>query len=488
VSENPLPCDLRDARRHLPGAADHEVETFARRQLRARQRLGRMLAFYDRYPCRMARLKLLAACAITLGRFCGYSAAYEAIAEGAMPCDHEGRPRTPAWAEYVEACERNRPWVVRDELWLNAYMLDIQKVVEGRVEELFLGEAERHPHDPTWRLLRRHLEVTVGARVIDAEALEGVVAGETAMARTMARGFGRLFLAGWSLLGYYLTTGCREVFTSRGEPRRPLLTYRQCVLRLLRLSATAFTAYHVYRRGIRQRDRGRLTSEEGWPLLAEVLRERVNEVHPLVVRFYTNPSQFETKVILKLHTVPAVFWSRLSAMLLGQGLYEAGPEEIEARFRVFRRDDGSMHFLRELYCNGVYRLFDSDFLVRATPRGPALFERFADLHTDVEMDLCPLTGGGLQIRSRAIYLHGIRLPSLGFYVEFRSHVGADEKGDEVLRSDGRLLLQPRTRWGRFWAYAVLRRPPCLGSIHYLARPRDEARRETVQQAVMAAGW
>ena len=48
-------------------------DAFARRQLRARRRLTQLLAFYRANPCRMARTQLLAACAITLGRFCGHS-------------------------------------------------------------------------------------------------------------------------------------------------------------------------------------------------------------------------------------------------------------------------------------------------------------------------------------------------------------------------------------------------------------------------------
>ena len=37
-----------------------------------------------------------------------------------------------------------------------------------------------------------------------------------------------------------------------------------------------------------------------------------------------------------------------------------------------------MHFIRELYCGGSFRVFDSDFIVRETSLGPTLFEVFAD--------------------------------------------------------------------------------------------------------------
>ena len=103
------------------------------------------------------------------------------------------------------------------------------------------------------------------------------------------------------------------------------------------------------------------------------------EVDPMIVEFYTNPGPFEARASLALNTRPARLASRLATLLLGQGLYECNLDQIESRFRVFRRADGSMHFLRELYCAGRLRVFDSDFVVRETARGPALFEVFADL-------------------------------------------------------------------------------------------------------------
>jgi hypothetical protein len=246
--------------------------------------------------------------------------------------------------------------------------------------------------------------------------------------------------------------------------------YRRCALGLLRYTATAWTASGVYRRGIRQRDRGCGASDEGWPLLAHVLGERVREVHPLIVRFYTNPAPFDVKASLRLNTIPARFWSRLATLCVGQGLYESDRAEIDARFRVFRRADGSMHFVRELYCGGSFRVFDSDFIVRETSRGPTLFEVFADLGVDVEMEVTPLPDGGLSIRGRDVYLRGVRVPAFGLRVEFWSRVVRSGDGAESLQIDGHLLMQPRTAWGRVVAYRVLRRPERLGSIHYTARP------------------
>jgi hypothetical protein len=467
---DPLDCDLREAARYLPEAPDEERLAFARRQLRARRRLTALLAFYRAHPCRMARTQLLAACAITLGRFCGHSQAFDAIGEALMPLDRAGLPRSDAWREYAAACAAGRPWAVRDEYWLTAYIQDIDALYSTGLDHDFSREAEGHGSDPTWRLLRRHMEVTVGARVIDSSALAGAVAFETAMAQTMARGVGRLFTAGWSLLGRYAAEAGRALVRVEPEPRRHIVGYRRCALELLRYTATAWTASSVYRRGIRQRDRGRRASGEGWPLLAQVLGQRVDEVHPLIVRFYCNPALFDVKASLRLNTIPAKFWSRLATLVVGQGLYEADQAEIDARFRVYRRADGSMHFMRELYCGGAYRVFDSDFVVRETARGPRFFEVFADLGVDVEMDVAPLPGGALSIRGRHLYMRGIRVPALGLCVEFQSRVFETEEGTDALQIDGYLLMQPRTAWGRLVAYRLLRRPERLGSIHYTARP------------------
>ena len=123
-------------------------DAFARRQLRARRRLTQLLAFYRAHPCRMARTQLLAACAITLGRFCGYSRAFDAIGQALMPVDDEGRPRTAAWAGYAEACAAGRPWAVREERWLSAYMQDLHEVCAAGLDAEFYAEADAHADRP----------------------------------------------------------------------------------------------------------------------------------------------------------------------------------------------------------------------------------------------------------------------------------------------------------------------------------------------------
>src|ERR1700728_719478 len=57
--------DLREARRYLPHAGEHELAAFARRQLAARRRFTDLRRFYREHPCRMARVHLLTSSAVT---------------------------------------------------------------------------------------------------------------------------------------------------------------------------------------------------------------------------------------------------------------------------------------------------------------------------------------------------------------------------------------------------------------------------------------
>ncbi|MEW6131327.1 MAG: hypothetical protein AB1757_30135 [Acidobacteriota bacterium] len=461
--------DLTEARHYLPKACESELEIFARRQLRARRRLTLMRAFYHHHPCRLARLHLLAGCAIALGRFAGFSASYDRLGEAFMPVDSDGNPRTEGWKIYAEACAMRRPLEVRDELWLAAHMKDLEAVKLARLDAAFYEEMGERENDPTWRLLRQHMEVTIGARLMDGAALSGAVAYETAFGASLAVTVKRLFTAGWALLGRYAVEGVRAVLTFKKESRRHLINYPRTAFALLRYSLTVWRASKVFRRGVRARERGSLASFEGWNLLEEVIGDRLQAVHPMIVDFYTNPSRYQVKAALDLKTLPAKFWSRVATLLIGQGLYESDKEAIDARFRIFRRRDGSMHFVRELYCGDKMRVFDSDFIVRQMQGKPALFEVFVDLKVDVEMAVQPIENGGLSIRGKNIYFRGVRLPQTGIKVEFQSRVVTVD-GIEQLNIDGQLLMQPQTRWGKFLAYKVLRRPEHLACIHYTATP------------------
>lgn len=464
------PRDLDDARRYRPEASAEEAPVFALRQLRSRRRLTLMLDFYRANHCRPARLHLLGGAAITLGRFAGYSRGFDELGDAFMPVNQAGEPRTAEWALYTEACRSKRPLESREELWLAAHMRDVESIREAGLDKQFYAEAAAHLEDPVWGLLKRHMEVTVGVRLMDHAALAGVVAYETAFAESLSLTVKRLFTAGWSLLGCYAWETMRALLIPRREPRRNLVSYRVAAFELIRYSITSWSASRVFRRGVRARERGSHANEDGWPLLEQVLGERISEIHPMISRFYTNPSRFKVKASLELHTLPAKLWSWLAVLIIGQGLYESDQREIEARFRIFRRADGSMHFIRELYCGDALRVFDSDFVVRDVNGRATLFEVFVDTKVDVEMDVEPTAEGGLLIQSRSICLRGVRLPFIGLRVEFHSRVVKNSRGLDVLELDGHLLMQPRTRLGRFLSYGLLRRPEQLGCIHYVAEP------------------
>jgi Domain of unknown function (DUF4166) len=460
--DEPLPCDLADAARFVEEASRL---AFAQRQLRSRRRLALLIAFYARSRCRMSNVHLLAAHAITLGRFCGVSASFDAIGDELMPVDDDGAPRSSAWAAYVEAGAAERPVDLRDELWLAAHVEDNERLRALSLDVAFAEEAERHPDEPIWALLRQHMDVTVGARLVDRSALAGLVAHETVLADGLRSALGRLVRTGWLLIARYVVEAARAVVTPAREPERGLASYRRAALGLALYFVTAWGAARVVRRGLRQRQRGRDGVGDSWPLLDDVLGARAGEVHPMIRDFYANPARFSVKAALELHTLPARLWSRVATLLVGQGLYEADAGEVDARFRVFRRADGSMHFVRELYCRGALRVFDSDFVVREAK----LYEVFVDMGVSVEMDVKPLPGGALSIRGVNVYRRGLRLPPVWLKVEFQSRVDVLPDGVEELRIDGHLLMQPDGPVGRFLAYKVLRRPEELGCIHYRAR-------------------
>ena len=462
LSDAPLPCDLADASRFV--AADASP-AFARRQLRSRRRLHLLITFYRSAGCRMANVHLLAAHAITLGRFCGVSATFDAIGDELMPVDDDGAPSTAAWAAYAEAAAAGRPVDVRDELWLTAHVEDAERLREKGLDAAFAVEAELHLDEPIWALLRQHMDVTVGARLVDRSALVGLVAPETVLADGLSAAVRRLVRTGWQLIARYVGEAARALITPARAPARGLASYRRAALGLAFYFITAWGAARVVRRGLRQRQRGRDGVGDTWPLLDEVLGAQAGEVHPMIRDFYANPARFSVKAALELHTLPARLWSRVATLLVGQGLYEADAGEVDARFRVFRRADGSMHFVRELYCRGALRVFDSDFVVREA----TLYEVFVDMGISVEMRVTPLPGGALSIRGVNVYRRGLRLPQAWLKVEFLSRVEVLSDGAEELHIDGHLLMEPEGAVGRFLAYKVLRRPKELGCIHYRAR-------------------
>lgn len=462
--ENPILTaeNLQEAKRYLPDANEAAQKSFAERQFRARRRLAKLKAFYGENNCRMTRLHLLAASAIALGRFCGVSKAFDEIGESLMPIDSENEPRTPDWKNYVEACRDNLPMEVREELWLAAHFKDIETVRQKNLEAKFYEEAAQHENEPIWQLLRQHLEVTLGVRLMDKSALAGLIPHETAIAESLSLTVKKLSTACLHLVGRYTKETARAVFDFSPKTPEGLLSYRQTAFEMTGYFLSSFAVSKIFRQGIRNRERGRIAAaNENWSLLEAVLNDEISHINPLIREFYANPSRFDVTATLKLETLPAKIWSRLLTFLFGQGLYETNLEEIPARFRIFRREDGSMHFVRELFCEGKYRIFDSDFVVE---KG-ALYEVFTDLKASVEMQVEPTENGGLLIRSKKFLFYGRRTPSIGLQVEFKSRV----ETDETLKIDGFLQMKPKTKAGAFFAHKILRRPQNLGSIHYTAR-------------------
>jgi hypothetical protein len=141
---------------------------------------------------------------------------------------------------------------------------------------------------------------------------------------------------------------------------------------------------------------------------------------------------------------------------------------------VFSRADGSMHFIRELYCGNSYRIFDSDFVIRNINGQPTLFEVFVDINVEVKMNISPLPDGGLLIKSTGIYWRGRRIPNIGLQVEFKSEVFTIKESGAVLHIDGHLMMKPHTSTGQFFAHKILRRPENLASIHYTVRTTDSS--------------
>jgi hypothetical protein len=458
-TQNPQ-IDLNEAKRYLPEAGDTAQTNFAERQFRARRRFAELKKFYARNYCRMTRLHLLASCAVTLGRFAGFSKTFDRMGEFFMPFDRENRPRTAEWQKFVEACEQKLPIEVREELWLAAHFKDLQKVRESGLYARFENESAQNKNEPIWQLLQQHMDVSLGVRLMDNSAISGILPYETAIADSLVLTVKKLFTAASRLVFLYTGESARAILSLTEKTPDNLYSYRRTAFEMTRYFLLSFTVSKIFRRGLRERERGRRAETENWNLLETVLNERVSEIHPLIREFYGNPSRFDVTATLKLETLPAKIWSRLLTLLFGQGLFETDLEEIPARFRIFCRRDGSMHFIRELFCEGKYRVFDSDFVVR----DEKLYEVFTDLNAAVEMHVEPLEKEGLSIQGKRILFHGRRMPSIGLTIEFQSRVE-----NEILKIDGRLMMRPVTKFGKFFAYKILRRPQNLGSIHYTAR-------------------
>ncbi|MGI9055746.1 MAG: DUF4166 domain-containing protein [Pyrinomonadaceae bacterium] len=455
--------NLAEAKRYLPNANESELERFAERQHRARLRLIKLTGFYSKNFCWMTRLHLLASCAVTLGRFAGFSETFDQMGEYFMPVDGENQPRTVEWQKFIEACEQKLPIEVREELWLAAHFKDLQTVRENGLYAEFEKESAQKKDEPTWQLLKQHMDVSLGVRLMDNSAISGILPYETAIADSLVLTVKKLVTAASKLVFLYTKESARAILDVSAQTPQNLLSYRRTAVEMTRWFLLSFSVSKTFRRGLRERERGRTAETENWSLLEMALGEKVSEINQLIRKFYANPSRFDVVATLKLETLPAKFWSRFLTLLFGQGLYETNLKEIPARFRIFQRKDGSMHFVRELLCDGKYRVFDSAFVIR----NGNLYEVFTGLKVAIEMKVAPIANGGLSIAGERFLWRGRAMPTIGLKVEFQSSVEG-----ETLKIDGVLTMKPRTKFGEFFAFKILRRPKDLGSIHYVVTRKE----------------
>lgn len=452
------PEELDEARTALPHASPRGPRDFALRHRACRLSLSLLADFYRSHPCRMARVHVLAASAVTLGRFWGVSEPFARLGAAVMPVDERGLPRTLEWASYARACEEHLPFEVRDERWIEAHMRDVARARDVGHEAAFLEEARAHGHEPLWRLLVQHVEMTLGARLFDQPALAGAVPGETAIAHGLALSLSRMVSASWSLLRHYAFSTLRALCLPRWRHAPGLVDERRTAWLLLASFFTAWTAATVYRRGVKAVHRGqRARPSDVWPLLAAVLGPDLGRVDPRVIRFYANPGAWSARASVTFSSCTARLFAWVATRLSGQGLSEHGARAFPGRFLTFRRADGSMHFVRELYCDGVLRRFDSDFVLR----DGRLHEVFVEHGLDLELDVSVLEDGGIRLRGQTLRWRGLVLPPFGRGVEFRIHPASDatERVDII---------------GTFGGGGPVSRRAPLARIHYEAWRQGDA--------------
>jgi hypothetical protein len=165
------------------------------------------------------------------------------------------------------------------------------------------------------------------------------------------------------------------------------------------------------------------------PSLAAVLSSSVDRLEPRVADFFDRMDGWALTASVRLHQRAGRWAAALGTILVGQGMYEEDLEEVDARFRLFRRDDGSLHFVREFWCADAIRVFDSDFVVREVDGRPTILEVFQDL--------------------------GV--------------------APERLVVTGTLDLEPSSALGRWWWHRAIGLPARIGEIRYTATPRPDAR-------------
>lgn len=463
------PTERAEALRYVP---EEEVSAFASRQRAARLRSALMDAFYLRYPCRMGVLHRLAAAGIAVARFSGVSEVYDAIGQRLMPIDVDQRPRTELWAAYVRAFEEGRPADYREERWLEAHLSDMEQVrAEGWVER-FEDEHRAHRDDPMWWALREHMSVTLGTRVQDAEALAGEIPLETAMATSLGRVVRRLVSTGFRVVRIYAGAAARAMLR-RGPwvpPHAP--SDGRLVCSLVRATLNIAQVRRIWRLGVRRHARGAERAGAAWslePSLGRVLDADLERLDPRVRRLFAAMHRFEMTASVHLYHRLGRGLAWLATLLVGQGMYEEELAQVPARFRLFRRDDGSLHFVREFWCDEEIRVFDSDFVVREVDGVATLLEVFTDLGVAARMRTEVSQAGALSMTIVGLFVAGIPVRPGPIEVCFVTEPG---EGDGV-HVRGVLDVRPRSRLGRWWWHRVMGIPERVGEIRYFAEPASE---------------
>jgi hypothetical protein len=462
------PSELADARRS--GANPDDLEAFVDRQRSARLRVALLTAFYSRYPCRMGVLHQLAAAGIAVARFAGRSATYDEIGDRLLPVDREGRPRTEGWRAFVLAFDHGCPDDLLEERWLAAHLADMEDVkAEGWVDR-FAAEHDAHRHDPTWDDLAEHMEVALGSRIQDREALAGQVALETAIATSLGAVVRRQLRTGLGLVRTYAWAAARA--TLHGGPHVPpgLPSDRALVATLVRQTFRLVRVTRVWRLGVRRRARGAAAPDgAAWslaPALSEVLGDDHRRLEPRVAQFFDRMDDWRTTASVRLYHRAGRWAAALGTLLVGQGMYEEDLVEVDARFRLFRRDDGSLHFVREFWCADAVRVFDSDFVVREVDGRPAILEVFQDLGLALRMRTTVEPDGGLTMAVAGVFVRGVPVGVGPVRVRFTTRPEPDR-----LVVHGTLDLEPATALSRWFWRRGLGLPERIGEIRYYAVPR-----------------
>lgn len=459
------PSELADARRYV---GDADPSGFVTRQRDARLRVALMNTFYGRFPSRMGALHELAAAGIAVARFAARSEVFDAIGERLLPVDRDGLPRTPAWAAYVASFHEGLPADVREERWLVAHFADMQGVkAEGWIER-FAEERAAHGDDPTWAMLAEHVDVTLGTRVQDGAALAGRVALETAITTSLRQVVARQLRTGLGLVRVHVSSATRAMIG--GGPWVPphLPSDRQLVARLVRATLGATRIARVWRLGVRRQARGAESPGAAWsltPSLEAVLGPGLPGVDPRVAEMFDAMHRFRMTASVHLYHRAGVVAAWLATLLVGQGMYESHLDEVEARFRLFRRDDGSLHFVREFWCEESVRLFDSDFVVRDVDGRPTLLEVFSELGVAAQMRTEALPDGGIAMTVVRLFVGGVSLPVGPVHVCFETRPEGDG-----LRVTGVLDVRPASGAQRLMFARLLRLPERVGEIRYFATP------------------